>query len=69
MPHWQSPAHTGELKTLERTLTPATHRAAWRLMQSAMYTNMLAPEAQVPEVQRGMALHKVLRLVIFCLKC
>ena len=36
-------------------------------MQSAMYTNMLASDAQVPEVQRGMALHKVLRLVTFFL--
>ena len=36
-------------------------------MQSAMYTNMLASEPQAPEVQRGMALHKVLRVVTFAL--
>lgn len=43
-------------------LTPSP-AAAWRLMQADMFTNMLASDHPTPNVQRGMALHKMLRLV------
>lgn len=36
-------------------------RAAWRLMGAEMYTGMSVLQAPSPVIQRGMALHKVIR--------
>lgn len=41
--------------------------AAWRLMGSSMYTGMSSMQPAGPEVERGMSLHKLIRLLTMCL--
>ena len=45
------------------TLTGIVCPAAWRFMQADMYSNMLASDPPTSNVQRGMALHKMTRLL------
>ena len=41
--------------------------AAWRLMGAEMYTGMSSLESASPVVERGVALHKVIRMITMAL--
>lgn len=47
----------------QASMADVSYCAAWRLMGSAMYTGMSTLQQATPDIERGMALHKMIRLV------